>query len=675
MIENPYELYQDVVERYSNGESIDIVKLRQLLLDSDEIYSKGERTPLSDEEYDRIHQIYMELTGEVIRGDMNARTKVKHDYPELKGTVRKVHYITRKEKLKDPGAVEAHKVLYEWYIKTYDQLDPTKNHYLGFWPKYDGCSLILSLDENHKVVKAITRGDEEYGVDKSHLFTNIVLDGIIPDQFEGPVGLKCECIMPKSLFKEYNENFGDPNKPFANERTAMTSLLNSETFTKLHSKFINLRPLMMSYHHELKSFTMDDGGFGPVLMIPYEKEPTDEAKFEECIKEMKKFIDSALDFECDGVIVRWYDENAMRTLGRDYENYVNRFEIAYKFPKANNYTHIIDIRQDIGMLGKVSYTAILEPIKINDKIIKHASLGSYDRAKGLHLAIGDLVNIKYEIVPYLCIDSHCEENRSGKDPIKLITECPYCGHKLELNPELSCVNPDCPSRIQGKINNFCIRMNISGIGQAVIEDLFHAGLVTSIEDLFDLKNKEETFCALDGYGKKTFKALCKQFRKLTATEAQIISAISIPGFGPKKSKQISDIYYISELLQLCKSDYGVRILMERGFTESTSEKFLKGVFDNYDLITFLINHVKIEKADRGKHDTNGVIVFTGFRNPIFKKHLEKLGYQVDDSITKKTTLVIAFDPDARSGKLDKAREKGIPVTSMAEAYVMFKFKN
>ena len=38
-------------------------------------------------------------------------------------------------------------------------------------------------------------------------------------------------------------------------------------------------------------------------------------------EEMKKFIDSTLDFECDGVIVRWYDENAMRTLGRDYENY------------------------------------------------------------------------------------------------------------------------------------------------------------------------------------------------------------------------------------------------------------------------------------------------------------------------------------------------------------------
>ena len=147
-------------------------------------------------------------------------------------------------------------------------------------------------------------------------------------------------------------------------------------------------------------------------------------------------MDNNLDFACDGIIVRWYDEDAMnKELGRDEANYINNFEIAYKFPKANNYTKVKYIRQDIGIFGNASFTAVVEPIKINDKVIKNASLGSYDRAKGLALAEGDMVNIKYEIVPYLCIDDYCEEHRSGNKPIELITNCPYCGEPLVMDPE------------------------------------------------------------------------------------------------------------------------------------------------------------------------------------------------------------------------------------------------
>ena len=40
----------------------------------------------------------------------------------------------------------------------------------------------------------------------------------------------------------------------------------------------------------------------------------------------------------------------------------------------------------------------------NNKTIKSVSLGSYDRFKELKLAKGDMVNVKYEIIPYLLID-------------------------------------------------------------------------------------------------------------------------------------------------------------------------------------------------------------------------------------------------------------------------------
>ena len=674
MIDNAYEFYEETIKRYKEGKEVDIVKLRDLLLSSDKIYSDGEETPLSDEEYDRLHQIYIELTGIVIRGDMNARAKVRHDYPQLKGTVKKVHYITREEKEKDPGAVEAHKVLYEWYLKTFNQLSHDKNHYLGFWPKYDGCSIILSLNENHEVTKAITRGDEEFGVDKSDLFNNMIIDGVIPKEYEGKIGLKTEAIMRKSLFHKYNKKFAG-DKPFVNERTAMTSLLNSQHFTNIHKEFITLRPLLMYYNGGFRSFTAEDEEFGPVYTILQKagsNKPVSEDAFKKIIGITKDFMDNNLDFACDGIIVRWYDEDAMnKELGRDEANYINNFEIAYKFPKANNYTKVKYIRQDIGIFGNASFTAVVEPIKINDKVIKNASLGPYDRAKGLALAEGDIVNIKYEIVPYLCIDDYCEAQRSGNKPIELITNCPYCGEPLVMDPELSCRNPDCPARIQGKIYNFFSRLNIAGIGESMIEALFSAGLLRSIQDIFKLKKKKDEFCSIDGFGPKTFKSICKQIEKLSSTEDQLLAAIGIKGIGPKTSKKISSIYYIDELMEICISPDGKETLSKK-LTPKLTESLYKGVNDNYDLIKFLLAKVDVKKPNRKNSETLGKIAFTGFRNAEFQAYLEKLGFEVGD-MRKSTDLLIAEDPNGNSSKLTKAREMNIPIISVPEAYEKFHY--
>lgn len=678
---NPYEFYCKTVKDYKEGKEVDVVNLRKVLLALDKIYASGEKTPLTDEEYDEIHQIYISLTGEVIRGDMvdGNRIKVKHDYPELKGTIKKVHYITKKEKEEDPNAVKAHKVLYEWYMDTLEKLSKDgKPHYLGFWPKYDGCSLILSLDENRRVTKAITRGDEEFGVDKTHLFNNAYLVDMIPNELKGKVGLKCECIMKKSVFKKFNKKYGDPNKPFANERTAITSLLNSENITDIHMEYMTLIPLMMEYQGEFKCFEIKDYNhdYGPVITMPYRtdekksRKPLTENTMKNCINSMKDYIND-LDFNCDGVVVRWFDSDAMKLLGRDESNYVNKFEIAYKFPKANNYTKVIDIRQDIGMLGQVSFTAILEPIMINDKIIKHASLGSYDRAKGLNLAKGDMVNIKYEIVPYLCVDDYCLKNKSGNEPIKLIDICPYCGEKLEKEPVLACVNPNCPSRVQGKINNFCIRMNMTGIGPSTIETLFNNGILSCIQDLWRLNNKKDKFCLIDGLGEKTYKSLEKQIKHFSATPSQILSSVGIKGIGPKKAKEVLGIYHLSELMLVVTQDNALEKFKERGITNKLAENLEKGVRENYGLLQFLIRHINIKDEPKNK---KGVIVFTGFRNGAFKAFLEKHGFEVSDNISKKVNLVITDNIDSNTDKMKKAKKLSIPIINEYEAYSKFKFK-
>lgn len=61
---------------------------------------------------------------------------------------------------------------------------------------------------------------------------------------------------------------------------------------------------------------------------------------------------------------------------------------------------------------------------------------------------------------------------------------------------------------------------------------------------------------------------------------------------------------------------------------------------------------------RGKH-----VVFSGFRSKQYADLLATVGCVVGDSVTKATFMVVAADPDEKSGKLDKARAMKVPILS------------
>ena len=665
-------IYNDEVAKYRNGDVIDKDKVRKLLIYLDDMYNNGKLTPLMDSEYDTLHEIYIETTGEVIRGDTD-KEKVSHDYPNLRGTLKKVHYIDEIAKQNDPNAVEAHKVLSTWYYNTLSMLTFNKPHKLGVWKKYNGLSMVLSLDQIGRITKAVTRGETElnsYGVDKTKLFNDTILKDFIPNKFIGTkVGMKTECIMSEENFKKYNATYG--NNELVDARAAVTSLINSKSSTNLHTEYIDLIPLLLEVNGEFVAYDEKDDDFGPVIMKTHmhSKDRLSIEDLEEMVKIGKEAIEKS-DYDCDGLVFRWYDDESMKQLGRDESNAINRFEIAFKFPRSSKYTKLLDIKQEIGLLGKVSFTAEFETIKFKDKKITHASIGSYDRMKELKLAKGDTIKITYEIIPYLLIDHYCMDNKSGNKPIEIITHCPYCGSELDFTPEYSCVNEECPSRIQGKLLNFCIRMNIPGIGPSMIEDLFHSGIVTDIKDFFDLEDYKDDLLELEGFGEKTIKHIIKSFKKLSATEAQILSSVSIPNIGNKKSMEVLKIYNIKELLKICESLESYKLTSIKGISDNTANKIVKGVNKNYDLIKFLLDNVKVIKPSK----SNEIVVFTGFRNPSFVKHLNSNGIEVADGFNKEVTLVIARNPEGKSDKLDKARKNDIPIISEIEAYEKFDFK-
>ena len=587
----------ETIEKYKKGEEINLHNLRKVIRLLDTTYAKGEVTALSDEAYDQLNAIYAELTGDVLT--VTDAAGIKHDYPNLKGSLTKVHYVSYREKKNDPDRVESYKVLEDWVKNCLKMLPKAITHTLAFYHKADGCSIVLSLDEDHKITKAITRGDvdEGKGQDKTSIFGGIDVDSLVDKTFEGKaIGLKCEAIVTFRNFEKYNEKYF--NGSLVDPRAAAVSLLSSLTMTEAHKKYLTLIPLM--YEVDGESCPIVEGEFGPLRTLDFKN-------CDDSIQDLDKVLENIInelcqiepDYPRDGIVVRWIDKSAIDTLGRNEERSLNNFETAYKFRPKGYYTHITNIEQDIGYLGNASFTAVFDPILIDGRTVTHASLGSYEIAKNLRLGIGDMVCIKYNTIPRLYVDAKCiEENLVAKNkPIELITHCPYCGQKLEEDPILRCVNPNCDYKEMGRIYNFCTAMRLKFIGPNTIETLFHHGYLKNILDLFKLKDHKKEIKNIERFGDLKINKIIKAVENIETTEANLIGAIGIKGIRAKRAKLVLDIYNIDALLKMSDHVKGSTKAIKR--IRTIGHKFamtlLRGVAENKDLIIALRDLVKIKE--------------------------------------------------------------------------------
>lgn len=666
-----YSFYREIVEKYKQDkfEESDYGKLYVFLQALDYIYISGDISPLRDAEYDELHAIYHEKTGKSITNKLESgdnTKRVKHVYPRLKGTLEKVHYVAENDKQKN--AIKTHKSLETWLRDRLEKL-PKKQYALGFFLKFDGISVVFAL-ENGKVVSAITRGDADTGEGKdvTNNFRNVEFGWVPGVNTPAKYGVKTEVVMTKKDFERYSKKYKSDTRKLEDPRSAASGLVNADYLPPELLKYLSI--IDLQYCNEEGEFWFPSTYPCEGLMETYKIIPVDENFDIEYIRliinHMKDTIDN-YPINCDGVVVRFLDKSAIKKLGRDENRGINKFEIAFKFPPEEKETVLLNVEFQVGLLGTISPVAKVAPVKMKGKTISSISLGSIDRMNGLKLRLGDKVIVKYEIIPYL---DKIQETEGNDSPIIEPPEvCPYCGEKLEYNPVLMCVNTQCPSRVMGKINNYCVKMNIKGIGPAIIEDFFNAGLLTCIEDLYRLEDKGAAIIELDGYGKKKFETITKSIRKHNETDAAtLLGSLGIKSVGRTKFSKIVDIYYIDDLMAMTEKDIP-KLCEIQGVQESTAVKIIEGLRENRETIEYLLTKVKLIKKKEGKYN----IVFSGVRNREFEKHLEDLGYQIKDSVNKDTKYVVVESNETNTTKTKRAEELGIPKLVIQQAYQAFGF--
>ena len=241
-----------------------------------------------------------------------------------------------------------------------------------------------------------------------------------------------------------------------------------------------------------------------------------------------------------------------------YTSKFPRWATAFKFESLDATTQVLGVDVSVGKNGQITPTAILEPVEIDNVTISRASLANYDNIDKRDIRLNDTVVVvrSKDVIPK--IESVVKEDRNGSETkIERPTHCPVCGEPLMKEAvHYFCINADCPAQLERKIQHFVSRgcLNIDGLGDKTIIQLLERKLITSISDIFTLKDKMEDILQLDKFGqKKADKMIAGIEACKNAPLSKVLDALSIETIGTKASKDLAKKYKsMDNILELVK---------------------------------------------------------------------------------------------------------------------------
>ncbi len=542
--------------------------------------------------------------------------------------------------------------------------------------KIDGLAISLRYEDG-LFVQGATRGDGTIGED---ITTNLRTIKSIPLRLKENIDIEVrgEAFMPKRSFEALNkEREANGEELFANPRNAAAGSLR-----QLDPKIAAKRNLDIFLYGigSTEGLPIDShsDGLDYLERLGFKTNPERRrcANIDEVILFTNSWIEKRpnLPYEIDGIVIKVDSFEQQEQLGTTAKS--PRWAIAYKFPAEEVMTQLIDIELSVGRTGVVTPTAILEPVRVAGTTVKRASLHNEDLIREKDIKIGDYVIIKKagDIIPEVV--SVVEEKRTGDEQkFMMPTGCPECGSelvRLEDEVALRCINPKCHAQIREGLIHFVSRnaMNIEGLGEKVITQLFAANLIEDVADIFRLDRDE--LLKLERMGEKSVDNLLAAIEASKSNSLEkLLFGLGIRHVGAKAAKTLAQVFETMDSLQTATIEDLINIneIGEKmaesivAYFEKNEVSQLIDELKSYDVNMVykgpkIVNVEEIDSFFAGK-----TIVLTGKleqmgRNDA-KKELEALGAKVTGSVSKKTDIVIAGE-DAGS-KLDKALELGLEV--------------
>ncbi|MBT4529912.1 MAG: NAD-dependent DNA ligase LigA, partial [Phycisphaerae bacterium] len=494
------------------------------------------------------------------------------------------------------------KDLKHWYEKLTDGTVCTCD------PKIDGVAISLRY-ENGELITAVTRGDGESGDDvtaqaKTIRSIPLTLRGDAPAILE----VRGEIFMPNTSFDEINvQREIEGVQLFANARNATAGTLKS-----LDPKIVAKRKLAFLAHGkgevQWDAMPLTWTEFVSAIQslgIPTSNQLTSCANAQEMTGVVESFDKerNKLGFGVDGMVVRVDSFEAQELLGATSKS--PRWCIAYKYPAEQGVTTLLAVDWPVGKNGTLTPRATMEPIQLAGTTVKHATLHNIDEIHRKDIRIGDSVIVEKagEIIPQV-VGVRESERDGSQVPIEPPAYCPVCDGPVEKEgPKLYCVNPECPAQFCEKVKWFAARdqMNIDGLGEKVVDQLFEAGLVKHFADLYKLTPAD--LLPLEGFAKKSADALVDAiYESKTRGFARVLSGVGIRLVGRATARTIAKEFSDLGALQgatledfIALDDFGL-ITAETLFKAIHSEQGIE-LFERLQEVGVVLESVQASSVD------------------------------------------------------------------------------
>ena len=644
-----------------------IDELVNIITEADYNYHTLDNPTISDQEYDKyLRELFLleEKYPEYAREDSPTRRVGGKVLDEFKKITHKIPMMSLSN------------VFNESEIRDFDE----RIRKTGIIPEYvcelkiDGLSVSL-IYEHGKLISGATRGDGIVGED---ITENVKTIKTIPLKINKDIDIEVrgEIYMSKEVFNSINKIREEQGKPLLqNPRNAAAG-----SIRQLDSKVAAQRKLDSFIYHlpNPEDYGIKTHNEALDFMKELGFKTNSNNRLVGNIDEVMEFINyhtlnrDKLPYEIDGIVIKLNSIKEQKELG--FTAKYPRWATAYKFPATEVLTKLTDIIFTVGRTGQITPNAVLEPVLVQGSTIRKATLHNEKYVIDHDIKIGDIVSIikAGDVIP--AVLGPKVERRTGKEiEFKMITKCPICDSylvKKEEEADYFCPNEHCPARKIEALTHYVSRdaMNIDGLGDAIIEDLYNLKYISKISDIYNLSKYKKDIMELEGYGDKSVTNMLEAIENSKSNSLErLLFGLGIRQVGNKTAKILAKHYLnMDNLINTSKEELSNIHDIGDIIAESILKYFsndknideinrLKEYGINMDYIgnTEIINNEEI---------TGKTFVITGTlsrpRDEI-KEIIETNGGNVTGSVSKKTDVVIVgTDPGS---KYDKAKELGITI--------------
>ncbi|MGU8481066.1 NAD-dependent DNA ligase LigA [Clostridium perfringens] len=557
----------------------------------------------------------------------------------------------------------------EEYNRTSDEELPPLKYILT--KKFDGLTINLSYDENGVLVTGATRGTGAIGEDVTAQVKTIKSIPLKIDCHDF-LEIHGEAIMTTEAFEKYNSEAETPLKNLRNGAAGALRNLNvAETAKRNLSAFF----YDVGYKEGAPFKTyMEMLNFIKVKGFPMDDYIRECKTLDEIQKEIDYIRDIRFDlnYDIDGLVIAIDDIRTRELLG--YTVKFPKWAIAYKFEAQEATTKLLDVEWNVGRSGRVSPTAILDPVELAGVTVKRATLNNMDdiARKGVRLGAEVFVRRSNDVIPEIM--GVVPESLEGTKEIEEPKVCPACGaHLVHEGVHIYCENTlGCKPQMVKTIVHFAGReaMNIAGFSERTAEQLFEKLDIRDISDLYKLEY--EKLLDLDKFGPKKAQNLLDAIEKSKdCTLEAFLYSLGIPNVGVKTAKDLVKRFESLENLEKATFEELVSVqdvgdIVARSIIEFFKEERTLKVIN--ELLSLGVNPHYEKKEVLESPFMGKTVVVTGtlenYSRTSIKEKLESLGAKVSGSVSKKTDFVIAGE--AAGSKYDKAKSLGITILSEEE---------